>query len=121
LALLALLNGPKQALLVLIGAFFLQMMSAVFVQRRIDATTVPVGVFPTMVAAMIGFSLRGPGGLLVGVALAAMAMAVVSDTAALRTIRSLDDSTVADSADTESADTESADTDTSLNSSPQIL
>ena len=92
LALLALLNGPEQALAVLVGAFILQMLDAYLVQRKVDVATVPVGIFPTMLAAMIGFSLRGPGGLLVGVALATMAMAVLSDTGAMRTIRSLDDS-----------------------------
>ena len=92
LALLALLNGPKQALAVLVGAFILQILDAYLVQRKVDVATVPVGIFPTMLAAMIGFSLRGPGGLLVGVALATMAMAVLSDTGAMRTIRSLDDS-----------------------------
>jgi predicted PurR-regulated permease PerM len=91
LALLALLNGPEQALAVLVGAFILQMLDAYLVQRKVDAATVPVGIFPTLLAAMIGFSLRGPGGLLVGVALATMAMAVLSDTGAMRTIRSLDD------------------------------
>ncbi|CAB4810237.1 MAG: AI-2E family transporter [Actinobacteria bacterium] len=92
LALLALLNGPEQALAVLVGAFILQILDAYLVQRKVDVATVPVGIFPTMLAAMIGFSLRGPGGLLVGVALATMAMAVLSDTGAMRTIRSLDDS-----------------------------
>ena len=91
LALLALLNGPEQALAVLVGAFILQMLDAYLVQRKVDHATVPVGIFPTMLAAMIGFSLRGPGGLLIGVALATMAMAVLSDTGAMRTIRSLDD------------------------------
>ena len=86
------MNGPEQALAVLVGAFILQMLDAYLVQRKVDVATVPVGIFPTMLAAMIGFSLRGPGGLLVGVALATMAMAVLSDTGAMRTIRSLDDS-----------------------------
>ncbi|MCX6525972.1 MAG: AI-2E family transporter [Actinobacteria bacterium] len=95
LALLALLNGPEQALAVLVGAFILQMLDAYLVQRKVDVATVPVGIFPTMLAAMIGFSLRGPGGLLVGVALATMAMAVLSDTGAMRTIRSLDDEDLA--------------------------
>ncbi|MEI7886951.1 MAG: AI-2E family transporter [Actinomycetes bacterium] len=105
LALLALLNGPRQALVVLIGAIVLQLLTALFVQRKIDAATVPVGIFPTMLAAMIGFSLRGPGGLLVGVAFAAMTMAVLSDTGAMRTIRSLDDPDESES---------------SLSSSPQV-
>ncbi len=95
LALLALLNGPEQALAVLVGAFILQMLDAYLVQRKVDHATVPVGIFPTMLAAMIGFSLRGPGGLLIGVALATMAMAVLSDTGAMRTIRSLDDADLA--------------------------
>jgi hypothetical protein len=43
--------------------------------------------------------LRGPGGLLVGVSLATMAMAVLSDTGAMRTIRSLDATAVAADAD----------------------
>ena len=105
LALLALLNGPEQALAVLVGAFILQMLDAYLVQRRVDVATVPVGIFPTMLAAMIGFSLRGPGGLLVGVALATMAMAVLSDTGAMRTIRNLDDADIAkDRVASESAD-----------------
>jgi predicted PurR-regulated permease PerM len=75
----------------------LQILDAYFVQRKVDVATVPVGIFPTMLAAMIGFSLRGPGGLLVGVALATMAMAVLGNTGAMRTIRSLDDTDLANS------------------------
>jgi|GEM_PF-925189 len=97
LALLAVLNGPEQAIAVLIGAFILQIATAFLVQRKVDAATVSIGIFPTLLAAMIGFSLRGPGGLLMGVTLAAMAMAVLSDTGAMQTLRSLDDQTDVDS------------------------
>ncbi|MEX0768463.1 MAG: AI-2E family transporter [Microthrixaceae bacterium] len=91
LALLALLNSPEQALGVLLGALIVQVAVAFRIQRKVDAATVPIGIFPTLVAAMIGFSLRGPGGLLMGVACAAMGMAVLTDTGAMRTVRSLDD------------------------------
>ena len=49
--------------------------------------TLRVGLFPTLAAAMVGFSLRGPGGLLIGVALVAMVVAVINDTAAVRSLR----------------------------------
>jgi predicted PurR-regulated permease PerM len=87
LALMASLQGPDEAIAVLVGALVLQTADALVVQRRIDLATVPLGVFPTLVAAMIGFSLRGPGGLLVAIGLMSLLVAVVNDTGALQVLR----------------------------------
>ncbi|CAN5477493.1 hypothetical protein BH10ACT3_BH10ACT3_13130 [soil metagenome] len=86
-ALMSLLNGSREAVIVLVVAVILQTVDAVVVQRRIDAATVPLGVFPTLVAAMLGFSLRGPGGMLVGVALAALVLSIANDAGAMQTLR----------------------------------
>ena len=72
---------------VLLGAMALQTADAIIVQRRIDASGVPLGVFLTLVAAMLGFSLHGPGGMLVAVAIAALLTAVVNDTGAMQALR----------------------------------
>jgi predicted PurR-regulated permease PerM len=87
LALIALLNGPTESLLVLAGAVALQAFDGIVVQRRIDSSSVPLGMFPTLVAAMIGFSLRGPGGMLVGVAIAALLVSVLNDAGAMQVLR----------------------------------
>lgn len=87
LALMALINGPTEALAVLVGALVLQTLDAILVQRRIDASSVPLGMFPTLVAAMIGFSLRGPGGMLVAVAIATLLISIVNDAGAMQVLR----------------------------------
>jgi predicted PurR-regulated permease PerM len=87
LALMASLNGPDEAIWVLVGGLALQAADALVVQRRIDAATVPLGVFPTLVAAMIGYSLRGPGGLLVAIAIMSLLISVVNDAGALQILR----------------------------------
>ena len=87
LAFMALINGSGEALGVLLGAMVLQTADAIIVQRRIDASGVPLGVFLTLVAAMLGFSLHGPGGMLVAVAIAALLTAVVNDTGAMQALR----------------------------------
>ncbi len=87
LALISLLNGPSQAIWVLVGAVGLQTVDAFVVQRRIDHATAPVGVFLTLVAAMIGFTLHGPGGMLVAVAVITLVVAVVNDAGAMQALR----------------------------------
>ncbi len=86
LALMALLNGPTEAVAVLVGALGVQTVDAFVVQRRIDLATAPVGVFLTLVAAMIGFTLHGPGGMLVAVAVVSLVVAVVNDAGAMQTL-----------------------------------
>ena len=90
LSLMALLNGPNEAIAVLVGALVLQTLDAFVVQRRIDETTVPLGVFVTLVAAMIGYTLHGPGGMLVAVAVAALVVSVVNDAGAMQTLQRVD-------------------------------
>jgi predicted PurR-regulated permease PerM len=86
-AFMALLYSPAEALAVLAAVVALQVLDAVVVQRAIDGRSVQLGLFPTLVAAMIGYRLHGPGGLLAGVAIAAMLVAVVNDTGSVRALR----------------------------------
>jgi predicted PurR-regulated permease PerM len=85
--LMTLLDGTLPAVAVLAVVLALQTVDALVVQRRIDDRSLPLGLFPTLAAAMIGFSLRGPGGLLIAVAVVAMVVAVVNDTGAVRSLR----------------------------------
>jgi predicted PurR-regulated permease PerM len=87
LALMALVTGSSDAAVVLAAAVLLQVLDALVLQRRIDARSVQLGLFPTLVAGMLGFHLHGPGGLLIGVAVAAMVVAVVNDTGSMRALR----------------------------------
>lgn len=87
MALMALVTGSTDATAVLLGAVLVQVVDALVVQRRIDAASMQLGLFPTLVAGMLGFHLHGPGGLLIGVAIAAMVVAVVNDTGAVRALR----------------------------------
>ncbi len=87
IALMALLDGPAYSIGVLVGALVLQVVEIFVLQRRINVHTVNLGLFLTLAAAMIGFSFRGPGGLLVAIAVAAMIVAVVNDTAAVQALR----------------------------------
>lgn len=87
LALMALLNGSTESLLVLAGAIALQTFDGLVVQRRIDSSSVPLGMFPTLVAAMIGFSVRGPGGMLVAVAIVALLVSILNDAGAMQALR----------------------------------
>jgi predicted PurR-regulated permease PerM len=84
---MALLSSPTEAMVVLAAVLAIQTLDAIVVQRRIDGRSVELGLFPTLVAAMIGYRLHGPGGLLVGVAIAAMLVAVVNDTGSVRALR----------------------------------
>jgi predicted PurR-regulated permease PerM len=83
-ALMALLYSPGEAVAVLVVAVAAQVADSIVVQRRLGARSVQLGLFPTLVAAMIGFQLHGPGGLLVGIGIAAMVVAVVDDTGTMR-------------------------------------
>jgi predicted PurR-regulated permease PerM len=87
MALMALVTGSTDATAVLVGAVLVQVFDALVLQRRIDARSMQLGLFPTLVAGMLGFHLHGPGGLLIGVAIAAMVVAVVNDTGAMRVLR----------------------------------
>ncbi|MFN7150359.1 MAG: AI-2E family transporter [Microthrixaceae bacterium] len=86
-ALMALLDGTTEAMLVLGAVVALQVLDSLVVQPRIDRRSMQLGLFPTMVAVMIGYSLRGPGGLLIAVAIAAMLVGIVNDTGAVRSLR----------------------------------
>jgi predicted PurR-regulated permease PerM len=83
-AVLAATGGPGRSLLVLAAGIALAAVDGWAVQRRVEARTVAVGMFPTLVAALVGFSLRGPGGLLVAVVVVTLLMAVLADTGELR-------------------------------------
>lgn len=64
--------------LVIIGAALLiQVLDVVFVQRRIEASSVHVGPGLMVVAALIGFQVYGPGGLLVMLAAVIFGMAFI--------------------------------------------
>lgn len=86
-ALMALLYSPAEAIAVLVGAAALQTIDALVLQQRIDRRSLALGLFPTLVAALIGFQLHGPGGLLIAVSVAAMLVAVVEDTGSVRALR----------------------------------
>jgi predicted PurR-regulated permease PerM len=78
--------------MIVLGAVVaLQSLDSLVVQPRIDRRSMQLGLFPTMVAAMIGYNLRGPGGLLIAVAIAAMLVGIVNDTGAVRSLRQRDD------------------------------
>lgn len=98
-ALMALLDGPRYAIAVLVAALALQLLQVVLVQRRIDRHTVDLGLFLTLAAAMIGFSFRGPGGLLTAVFLAALIAATISDTGAMQALREAAHSAIGDPSD----------------------
>lgn len=64
--------------LIIIGtAVLVQVADIVFVQRRIEATSVHIGPGLMIVAGMVGFQIYGPGGLLVMLASVIFAMAFV--------------------------------------------
>ncbi len=65
----------------------LQVLDALVVQRTIDRRSLQLGLFPTLVAATIGYHLHGPGVLLVSVSVVAMLVAVVNDTGSVRALR----------------------------------
>lgn len=80
----AVLVGPVQAAAVVLAALVLQTLDSLVAQPRIAALSVDVGLFPTLVAAMIGFSLRGPGGLLVAVVVVTMLFSAIGAASGLR-------------------------------------
>jgi predicted PurR-regulated permease PerM len=82
-ALLAVPDSPARALAVLVAFVVVQVLDAVFVQHRIDRATMRFGVFLTLAAALVGFSLYGGGGLVLAVALVQFAMSIVADLGAL--------------------------------------
>jgi predicted PurR-regulated permease PerM len=70
-------SSPATGVLVFVLAVVVQAAETTIVQRRIDAASVHVGPMPTIVAALIGLQLYGPGGLLVGLAVAVYGLAVL--------------------------------------------
>jgi predicted PurR-regulated permease PerM len=69
--------SPPTAVIVGIVALLAQALDVVFVQNRIDASSVEVGPTPTLVAGLVGLQLYGFGGLLVGLAVAVYTLAVL--------------------------------------------
>lgn len=94
-ALMALLDGTVESLLVLAAVALLQALDTLVLQPRIDRRSMQLGLFPTLVASMIGYSLRGPGGLLIGVAVVALLVAIIDDTGSLRSLAAGDRSDAA--------------------------
>lgn len=82
-ALLSVLDSPGRALVVLVAFLVVQVLDAVLVQRRIDRATLRFGVFATLAAALVGFSLYGGGGLVMAVASVQFAISIVADIGAL--------------------------------------
>lgn len=85
-SLMALLNSPLEAGLVLAAAAVLQALDVAFLQRAIVARSMDLGLFASLAAAMVGFSLRGAGGAIVALAVIAMVMATVQDTGTMRSL-----------------------------------
>ena len=83
-ALMASLYSPTEALVVLGAAVVVQVVDSLVTQRHIGARSLQLGLFPTLVAATVGYQLHGPGGLLLGLGIAAMLVAVVGDTGTVR-------------------------------------
>lgn len=86
-SLMALLSSPTEAVVVLVAVLLLQTADALVAQRAISERSLELGLFPTLVAAMVGYRLHGPGGLLVAVSVVAMVVAVINDTGAVRSLR----------------------------------
>jgi len=77
IAVLLVPQSPVEALAVLLVAIAVQAVDAAVVQRRIDAASVHVGPFPTVLAVMLGFQLYGVGGVLLALAVTAFVVAAL--------------------------------------------
>lgn len=77
LALLSVLDGSVRSYLILGLAVALQLVDSLVVQRRIHARSFRFGMLLTLVSAVVGFSLHGTIGLLVGLFVGAMAVALL--------------------------------------------
>jgi predicted PurR-regulated permease PerM len=76
LALLAVLNGTTESLLLLLGSVAAQAVDSLVVQPRIDRRSFTFGMFPTLVVAIVGFGLYGVVGLFLGLFAGALLLAL---------------------------------------------
>lgn len=83
-AIVAALRSPDLVVPVLLVAVGVQAVDAVYVQRPLEARTVPVGSLALLVFAIVGWSLEGTWGMVLGVALAAFVAAAVDESLAIR-------------------------------------
>lgn len=72
--------SPPVAIVIGVGVIVLQVLDAVFVQRLIERRSVHVGPALTLVAALVGGSLYGVGGVLILLALTVFGMAFLRET-----------------------------------------
>jgi predicted PurR-regulated permease PerM len=84
LALLSALNSPEQTAVLLAAFVAVQFLDGWLVQSRIDRATLRFGILLTLASALIGFSLYGGGGLVVGVVLVEFAASMAADLGELR-------------------------------------
>lgn len=78
-ALVALTDSTGAAVGVLAGAVGLQVLDATVVQPRVEAVSSRVGAFVTLAVGLAGFWIYGPGGTVVALALALLALSVADD------------------------------------------
>jgi predicted PurR-regulated permease PerM len=82
-ALVVALHSPVAAAVVLGGVIVAQAGDAWFLQRRIDAASMRFGAFLALSFALVGFSLYGPGGMVLGVLLAQLGLSILTDVGTL--------------------------------------
>jgi predicted PurR-regulated permease PerM len=76
-ALLAVLDSPSRAAVILVAGIALQTLDALVVQPRIHGASFRFGMFPTLVVTVVGFSLYGPSGIFIGLVGGCLAVAAV--------------------------------------------
>jgi predicted PurR-regulated permease PerM len=79
LALLAVLNGTTEAVLILLVVLVAQTLDSLLVQPRIDRRSFTFGMFPTLVVSIVGFSLYGVTGLFLGIFAGGLLLALSSE------------------------------------------
>ncbi|HTS15486.1 MAG TPA: AI-2E family transporter, partial [Candidatus Sulfotelmatobacter sp.] len=79
IALVVALHSPVEAMFVLAAVVVVQAGDASFLQRRIDAASMRFGAFLALSFALVGFSLYGPGGLILAVLLAQLGLSILAD------------------------------------------
>lgn len=79
LALLAVLNGTTEALVILIAVVVAQTVDSLVVQPRIDRRSFTFGMFPTLVVSIVGYSLYGVTGLFLGIFAGGLLLALTSE------------------------------------------
>jgi len=82
-ALVVALHSPVVAAFVLGAVVVTQACDAWFVQRRIDATSMRFGAFLALSSALVGFSLYGPGGMILAVLVAQLGLSILADVGTL--------------------------------------